>query len=553
LINLEEEASSPTSPEWGNRLHETPDPEVLADLVSFIEGTDDLIGVSDPWGRITYLNRAARKRLGVGDADDLTISDVFPLDAFEIYFEQARPELIRRGAWSGVVPVTVGDGRAVPMLVSTTMRVGPGGENLGTVLVARDLPRGGEVVGEHDVAQLDDAASVLDRAAFESQMEKVLDPSRAGGDSYTLVVCDVSSLTVASHLGREVVDQVMRALGARLVRIARIGDIVGRVAPDRFAFLPKGIRGRRSARHLGEAVKRELTEMPVETTIGSLPVAVTCTVVFDADERGAMGMLRTTGSDSSVTEPQAQSTSGGPTLETLRLGFAQGDVRTWAQPVVDVHSGEIVAYRGVPRWRHKSFGMIGAVDIAQLASDTALAAVIDVFTLRELATLLVFLTRDGTLDLYLPASRRFFADVRSEQQLDEIEDAFSLFSQQVHLEVGFQSLEDGAAPLRDALRSHADAGVSLVLVNLPGLDVAVHDYPELGFRELHLAPDVVGDPSRRVAAKALVDRAHQVGLRVGAAGLTSEEQRNAAIEIGCDRAFGDIYGPSQSVEALEEQ
>ena len=35
------------------------DAEVLAQLLAFVEQTTDIVAVSDPWGRILYLNPAA--------------------------------------------------------------------------------------------------------------------------------------------------------------------------------------------------------------------------------------------------------------------------------------------------------------------------------------------------------------------------------------------------------------------------------------------------------------------------------------------------------------
>ena len=59
--------------------------EIAAQLLDFAEQTTDFVGVTDPWGRILYLNPAARKRLGVADdATDLTTGDVFPLEAFAL-------------------------------------------------------------------------------------------------------------------------------------------------------------------------------------------------------------------------------------------------------------------------------------------------------------------------------------------------------------------------------------------------------------------------------------------------------------------------------------
>ena len=57
-------------------MSEAIDAEVSAQLLLFAEQTADFVGVADPWGRVLYLNPAARKRLGVADTTDLTLADV---------------------------------------------------------------------------------------------------------------------------------------------------------------------------------------------------------------------------------------------------------------------------------------------------------------------------------------------------------------------------------------------------------------------------------------------------------------------------------------------
>ena len=71
--------------------------EISARLLAFAEQTADFVGVADPWGRILYLNPAARKRLGVADITGLTVADVFPAEAFVQYHEDIRPQLLRTG------------------------------------------------------------------------------------------------------------------------------------------------------------------------------------------------------------------------------------------------------------------------------------------------------------------------------------------------------------------------------------------------------------------------------------------------------------------------
>ena len=102
-----------------------PGADVTDLLLAFVEGTSDLVGVVDEQSRVLYLNNAARKRLGVGDATGLTTADLFPPEVFERYYDEIRPTLLRAGAWHGELEVLTESGEALPMTMTIVARVGP--------------------------------------------------------------------------------------------------------------------------------------------------------------------------------------------------------------------------------------------------------------------------------------------------------------------------------------------------------------------------------------------------------------------------------------------
>jgi len=114
-----------------------PDGDVTGLLLAFVEATSDLVGVVDAQSRVTYLNGAARKRLGVGDVTGLTTADLFPPEVFARYYEEIRPTLLRAGTWHGELAVLTESGEAVPMNMTIVGSVGPGGEVNGLVTHGR--------------------------------------------------------------------------------------------------------------------------------------------------------------------------------------------------------------------------------------------------------------------------------------------------------------------------------------------------------------------------------------------------------------------------------
>ena len=118
---------------------DSPDADAASQLLAFVERTSDLVGVVDEQSRVTYLNEAARKRLGVGDTTGLTASDLFPPHVFARYYDEVRPALLQLGAWHGELAVLSASGEIVPMTMTVVARVGPGGEVTGLVTVGREI------------------------------------------------------------------------------------------------------------------------------------------------------------------------------------------------------------------------------------------------------------------------------------------------------------------------------------------------------------------------------------------------------------------------------
>lgn len=72
-------------------------------LTSVVEATTDLISMSDPQGKILYLNRAGRRLTGIGDrpTEALQIPDLHPPWATALILDTGVPTALRDGYWAG--------------------------------------------------------------------------------------------------------------------------------------------------------------------------------------------------------------------------------------------------------------------------------------------------------------------------------------------------------------------------------------------------------------------------------------------------------------------
>jgi EAL domain-containing protein (putative c-di-GMP-specific phosphodiesterase class I)/GGDEF domain-containing protein len=546
-----------TSGLGGPSLDAGADAEISAHLLRFAEQTADFVGVADGWGRVRYLNPAARKRLGIADPTDMTLADVFPLDEFAFYYEVARPHLQRTGAWSGEVRVNVGGEGPLPMYVSTSARVGPGGEINEVVVHAREVPRRASARGD-GASEVDDETGLLTQSAFDDRVRRALANVSRHGDPCALVLVDV----VGTADTTDTASTIVRSLAGRLARLARATDITGRVGKHRLGLLLGVVRGHGEALRVAQMVYESLVDTPVVTAAGEVAVAVRCGAAVsrtgdeptDLTERAAAAMSNEPAiRDVEIGGPGAVA-DGSVSMADFRVGLSHGDVRPYAQPVVDLRSGELIGYRGMTRWHHRPLGTLEASAFIEMIADTPLASQVDLNVARELAAVLALSVGATPLRLYTPVSRRLIADVRTEQYLSEIADAFFLPMSQVCLQIARPLLDRWSPALYDALESLRDAGVALALTGVEhGSDAGA--LAEQRFDELHISPRLtaaaVGDPDERRAVSVIMRHARERDVLVAAAGVDTEPQFDLLIEAGCELGSGDLYGRAAPASAID--
>src|SRR5690606_28774836 len=85
-----------------------------ARLTAVVNATTDFVGTARVDGRIMTLNAAARRMLGIGEAEvveGLEVKDMHPPREYARIRNEGIPVAIRDGAWSGETVIAARDGR----------------------------------------------------------------------------------------------------------------------------------------------------------------------------------------------------------------------------------------------------------------------------------------------------------------------------------------------------------------------------------------------------------------------------------------------------------
>ena len=530
--------------------------DVIAQLLAFVEHTSDLVGVVDETSRVLYLNEAARKRLGVGAATDLTTAHIFPPQVFARYYDEIRPTLVRSRTWSGELPVLTASGEAVPMALTIVARGGLAGEITGLVTLGREITSGSVDLANQFVH--DDLTGLPRRAILDDRTRVALVRAAREGHFVAIVVVDVDAMKdVNDTFGHAAGDDVLRVLAHRMTRVVRTSDTVARVGGDEFVLLFDGVENVEAAFALAERVRDTIARHPINTSDGEISVTASLGIAIGAAHGEpaellaradtAMYRAKAVGAGHAVVFDDDSELDIVTIADEFAVAVSHGQIRPHLQTVVDLRSGAVIGYQGVARWEHTERGLLDASDFIDLVAESPTAPVVDLAVFRRTAAAAARAARRGErVRAYGHVSRRLLGDLDVERYFGEIADELALAPPDLYVEVAYQLVARRSPAVKGALHAFRDAGIRTVLSNVD-VECEVSTIVGYGFDEVRLARrlvrDATTDHARRQVASATIALAHALDLPVVAVGIETEADRDAMLDLGCDHGQGLYFGP----------
>ena len=249
----------------------------------------------------------------------------------------------------------------------------------------------------HDA--LHDALTGLpNRALFMDRLTHTIQLARRRRDFiYAVLFLDIDRFKVINDsLGHIVGDDLLIAIGRRIMTCLRPGDTVARLGGDEFAILLEDISGLGNAtfiaERIGAALKDPFTVSGHEVFAnGSIGIALSAAdyqypgqVLRDADT--AMYQAKTSSKTSYVVfEPGMHAHALKRLyLETdLRRAVERGEFVVFYQPILSLETNSLAGFEALVRWQHPERGLIAPGDFTPMAEETGMIVSIDRLVLRE--------------------------------------------------------------------------------------------------------------------------------------------------------------------------
>lgn len=538
-------------------------------LVSgLLEGTQDLVVLSDPAGNVVLCNRAATEFFGrdlEGEPDRSELGEV----------ASALLESLRQGGpsrWSGDVGLTAPDGELTTVSVEAVVHEDDSGEPDFTSVVARDIS---ERVEQHRrlerQASRDPLTDLPNRATL---FERISEASAAIGSDpdqhLALLFIDLDRFKVINDaLGHSVGDQLLRAISRRVRTAVRPGDVVSRFGGDEFVVLCEGVESIDAATAVASRVESTL-QAPFRVEGHDIHVGVSIGIAVAREPADAEEILRNADTamyraksdgrgqwvlfDEELRRSTAERQETLSALRTTRHGDA---LELHYQPIVQLDTMAVVGVEALLRWERDGV-LVTPDSFMQVAEETGLISSIGAWVIEEaMARLAVLRERPGCghLRMSVNVSARQVADPGFTATVQSALASSGVSPHSVAMEVTETALLDDAVVAAAVLES----------LRAIGLAVAIDDfgtgYSSLTY--LHTLPvDVVkldrsfvvgaaSDERRRAIVEAVIGLTATLGLATVAEGVETLEELDMLRELGCGFAQGNFIKPACTVEQLE--
>ena len=426
----------------------------------------------------------------------------------------------------------------------------------------------------------DSLTALPNRSMFSELLTAEIENSkRKHSELFAVLFIDLDRFkNINDSLGHSYGDLLLMEFAKRLERLLRPVDTLARFGGDEFAILLSSISGPHDAIRVASRILEDLKvpfnlEKSSSFTSASIGIALSTTgydrpedILRDADT--AMYRAKENGKgrfELFDTDMHEKAVSRLRLERDLRHAIEEKQFSINYQPIVELQNGRLAGFEALVRWNHPGEGMIGPANFIPIAEETGVIVEIGRWVLEEACRAVRQwqqqwpLYRDLTLAVNLSARQVAQPDI-----LEQIATALrnsGLEPRCLKLEITESVVMDNAEEAITMFKRLRALGVQL------SIDDFGTGYSSLSYLHRfplnHLKVDrsfvmrMTESNDNTEIVKTIVTLAHNLGMKVIAEGVETEEQHQQLRALGCEYGQGYLFSrpipEAQVMELLERE
>ena len=407
------------------------------------------------------------------------------------------------------------------------------------------------------LAHYDALTELPNRLLFLDRLGQALGQARRNGRLAAVMLLDFDRFkAINDTFGHTAGDELLRAIGRRIVECVREGDTVARLSGDEFTILLPNIQQRNNAAIVAQKVLDNLQrpfslnghEVFITTSIGIALYpdgADSETLLKHADT--AMYKVKEFGGNAykfysvEMTMADLRRLS----LETqLRKAIERHELTLHYQPQAEIRSGVIFGAEALLRWQHPELGVIAPSEFIPLAEETGLIVPLGEWVLHTACA-----QNRAWQEAGLPALRMAVNLSSRQFRQGNLADIVLAALEAAHLDSLWLELELTESVLLQDTQTTASILNELSRI---GVHLSIDDfgtgYSSLSYLkrftidmlkiDQSFVRDITTDPDDTEIVSAIIAMSHSLGIKAIAEGVESDAQLSFLCQKGCDAIQG---------------
>lgn len=372
---------------------------------------------------------------------------------------------------------------------------------------------------------------------------------------------------VNDMMGHAVGDEVLKEAGRRLRMATRDIDTVARIGGDEFVLLMEDVSGVADCASLANRVLQALSQ-PLAVQGHPVTLSGSVGVALYPDHGGRQKLLQNADAamytakragggtyalfESRMNEGMQEQLS---LQNDLRHALERGELKLHYQPKIDARLGQLQGVEALLRWQHPTRGMVGPNVFIPIAERFGLINGLGNWVIEESCRQIRAWADQGiSMNVAINLSVH---QLRTEELVQRIESAlarYQVMPSQLLCEITESVAMEDIESTQRAFERLSRIGVYLSIDDFGTGYSSLSYLRRLPARQLKIDRSFVADievrPDARAIVGAVIQLAHQLGLRVVAEGVETEGQRDILLALQCDELQGYLLARPMAVEAL---
>lgn len=520
-------------------------------------------------GKIIDTNKTLVNMIGINR------DEAIGMDIYELISEDSQDVLSRRlrDKFTECFEVSAlrADGSTLPVEIRTATYNFR--NKLINILVLRDITdRKKAEKNIIKLASVDALTGLPNRNQLKDSIRNFINRARSRQNKFAFMIVDIDNFKLINEsLGHEVGDELLKYVSKKISETVRGHDILARWGDDEFAILLDKIENdeeitfvtRRIKKVLGQFIEFNGHEIFVSASIG-------CTT-YPNDSRSPEGLIgnaevavrraKEKGHNNIfyyVKDFDSATTERYELENNLRKAIKNKEFELHYQPKINLSSCEVTGVEALIRWRHPEKGLIAPNEFITLAEETGLIVPIGNWVLEEACRQINTWQNTGLAPVPI-AINLSLRQLKDANMLDVIMTTLARYNvspELLEIEITESSVAENYEKAIDMMNVLSTAGVCISIddfgtgySSLSYLKRFPVDYLKIDRSFISCIPDNADDTA---ITSTIIAMAENLGLKVIAEGVETQEQLNFIQEKGCYSAQGFLISKPLSEKYITQ-